>query len=244
MSGALTGKLAVVTGVTSGIGEALTTALLARGARVAGVGRDPAKLAAAALRWGRAFLPVEADLSSSTARARCIEVVREEGGAVDLLVNNAAEVVYETPARLGAERWRRLIEVNLLAAIELVEGLVPAMRRGGHVVNVSSVTTRFLANAKFAPYALTKAALEQFTQGLRLELEPRGIKVSLVVPGLVDTPAYDKVQGVEGALAKVREQVPTWLSAQDVAEAIVWMLERPPPAVVTELVIMPSGQAR
>src|SRR5207244_4498627 len=113
-----------------------------------------------------------------------------------------------------------------------------------HVINLSSVTTRFLANARFAPYALTKAAVERFTEALRLELQPLGVKVSLLAPGLVDTPIYDKVSGFEKTRARLTEQVPTWLRAEDVAEAIVWVFEQPEHVLVSELVILPREQPR
>jgi NADP-dependent 3-hydroxy acid dehydrogenase YdfG len=240
----LAGKVAVVTGVTSGIGAALTTRLLAEGMTVAGIARDARRLAAAAARWGSAFHPIHADLASPEVRQCGIEALVARFPHVDLLVNNAAECVYETPLGLGIERWRELLEVNLLAAIALVQALVPALQGHGHVVNVSSVTARFVANARFAPYALTKAAVERFTEALRLELQPLGIKVSLLAPGLVDTPIYDKVAGFEKARARLAEQVPTWLRAEDVAEAIVWMFAQPAHVLVSELVLMPRDQPR
>ena len=111
-------------------------------------------------------------------------------------------------------------------------------------MNVSSVVARHLPSAKFAPYAASKAALDCLSEALRLELHPRGIHVSRIAPGLVDTPIYDKVDGFERAREKIREQVPTWLSAADVAEAIVWMASRPAHLVVSELSLLPSAQAR
>jgi 3-hydroxy acid dehydrogenase/malonic semialdehyde reductase len=244
MHSSFAGKIAVVTGVTSGIGEALTTRLIAEGMTVAGVARDPGRLAAVAERWGDAFWPILADLASPEMREQSIGELVARFPRVDLLVNNAAECVYETPLALEIERWRTLLEVNLLAAIALVQALAPALRGGGHVINLSSVTTRFLANARFAPYALTKAAVERFTEALRLELQPLGVKVSLLAPGLVDTPIYDKVSGFEKTRARLAEQVPTWLRAEDVVEAIIWMFGQPEHVLVSELVILPREQPR
>jgi NADP-dependent 3-hydroxy acid dehydrogenase YdfG len=244
MHSCFAGKIAVVTGVTSGIGEALTTRLIAEGMTVAGVARHAGRLAAAAERWGDAFCPILTDLASPEMREQCIGELVARFPHVDLLVNNAAECVYETPLALEIERWRTLLEVNLLAAIALVQALTPALRGGGHVINLSSVTTRFLANARFAPYALTKAAVERFTEALRLELQPLGVKVSLLAPGLVDTPIYDKVSGFEKTRARLREQVPTWLRVEDVVEAIVWVFGQPEHVLVSELVILPREQPR
>jgi NADP-dependent 3-hydroxy acid dehydrogenase YdfG len=240
----MAGMVAVVTGVTSGIGEAMTTRLLADGASVVGIGRNPQRLAEAAQRWGPAFTPVELDLAARPERRRVLAGLRAELGRVDIIVNNAAECVFQTAVDLEAERLAELLEVNVLAGIELVQSLVGAMSTEGQVVNVSSVTARHVAHQRFTPYALTKTAVERFTEGLRLELAPKGIKVSLIVPGLVDTPIYDKVAGFDGARAALHKQVPVWLSADDVAEAMMWILTRPPSVVVSEVVILPRFQAR
>jgi NAD(P)-dependent dehydrogenase (short-subunit alcohol dehydrogenase family) len=182
---------------------------------------------------------VVADLALPDARAAAIDRVRALG-KVDALVNNAAECVYALPTELPMAEWRRLLEVNLLAAVDLVQGLAPAMGPDGHVVNVSSVTGRFLGAPRFAPYGLTKAALDYLSESLRLS----GLAVSVVAPGLVDTPIYGKVGGFAATEAKLRQAVPRWLDADDVAEAVVWLLDRPPHVVVTDLVLMPRGQPR
>jgi NADP-dependent 3-hydroxy acid dehydrogenase YdfG len=132
----------------------------------------------------------------------------------------------------------------VLAGIELVQCLVPKMPPGGHVVQLSSVTARHLPATKFAPYAMSKALSERFVEALRMELHPRQIKVSLIVPGLVATPIYDKVEGFERARAKLAASVKKWLEPDDVAEAALWMLTRPDHVAVSEVVIMPREQAR
>jgi NADP-dependent 3-hydroxy acid dehydrogenase YdfG len=244
MSGLLAGKSAVITGATSGIGEALAERAVAEGASVVGIGRNDEKLAAAAERWGDAFFPLRVDLARREERQAAIARIRERMERVDILVNNAAEVVYATPIGLDTAGWASLMETNVLAAIDLVQGLSPAFGPDAHVINVSSINARQIPSAKFAPYALTKAALERFTEGLRLELTPRGVKVSSIAPGLVSTPVYDKVAGFEGARAALKAQVPDWLPPAEVADAMVWMLTRPPGVVVSELSILPRGQAR
>jgi len=241
----LQGKLALVTGVTSGIGAATVRALLGEGMRVVGIGRDAARLDAAARGFGGAFRPLLADLASSEARWRALNELQafaEE--PVSLLVNNAAECVYESPLEVPAERMARLFEINVTAALDLIQGVARRMQAGSQIINLSSVVARHLPAAKFAPYAASKAALDCLSEGLRLELHPRGIRVSSVSPGLVDTPIYDKVQGFERARQKIREQVPTWLTPEDVASAIVWVASRPAHLVVSELSLLPSAQAR
>jgi NADP-dependent 3-hydroxy acid dehydrogenase YdfG len=237
-------KIAIVTGVTSGIGAALVTRMLAEGATVVGLARDRERLAAAAEIWGERFVSVTADLASPGERARAESEIKSQFDRVDILVNNAASCVYESPMTLSSEKWRALFEVNVFAVIELTRAVVPRMRKGGHVVNLSSVTGRFLPNERFAPYALTKSTIDHWHEGLRMELEMLGIKTTLIVPGLVDTAIYDKVAGFEKTRGKIKEQIPEWLTPEDVADAIVWSLSRPERVVVGELVLLPRGQAR
>jgi NAD(P)-dependent dehydrogenase (short-subunit alcohol dehydrogenase family) len=152
--------------------------------------------------------------------------------------------LYDSPLDVPAERLSRLFEINVTAALELTQAVARRMQPGAQIVNVSSVVARHLPAAKFGPYAASKAALDCLSEALRLELHPRGIRVTTLSPGLVDTPIYDKVQGFERARQKIREQVPTWLTPQDVASAIVWVATRPPHLVVSELSLLPSAQAR
>ena len=249
MTPMLGGRRYVVTGVTSGIGRAVAERLAVAGAEVLAVARSPEKLAALAAALpepARAGLTtVTADLADPAAVARCVEQVRERG-PLDGLVCNAAEIVYQTPLELPIDRWRRLLEVNVLANVALVQGLVPALVPGGHILTVSSVTADFVAHPRFAPYALTKTAIARLTDALRLELAGRGLKISSITPGLVDTEAYDKIEGgaFEPARRKLQEVIPKWLSAGDVADAVTWMLSRPDHVVIADLEILPVGQAR
>jgi NADP-dependent 3-hydroxy acid dehydrogenase YdfG len=238
----LEGQLAFVTGVTSGIGAATTRALLDAGMRVLGVGRDAAKLSDVAHELGPSFRPLLLDLADPEARRRALSDLGRE--PIRLLVNNAAECVYESALELLPERLARLFEINVIGLMEVTRAVTQRMNSGGHIVNLSSVVAQHLPAPKFAPYAASKAALDCFSEGLRLELHARGIRVSSIAPGLVDTPIYDKVQGFERARAKIKEQTPTWLSAEDVAQTVLWVVTRPAHVVVSELCVLPSAQAR
>jgi NADP-dependent 3-hydroxy acid dehydrogenase YdfG len=239
-------RTAVVTGVTSGIGEAVTAQLLRAGTEVIGFGRDGEGLARAAARFGDGFHPILADLARPADRERAVEALRALDRPVDVYVSNAAECLYQSPLEVSPEALARLFEVNVIAAVQLTQALVPLMRRGGQVVQISSVTARHLPGPRFAPYAATKAAGELLAEALRLELQARGIRVAVVSPGLVDTPLYQKVPGFEGAKAKITQALPvtSWLRPDDVAAAVLWVIDRPPHVVVSELVIMPTGQSK
>ena len=242
--GGVDGKLAVVTGATSGIGAAVARRLCAEGATVIGVGRRNDALAVETVQAEGRFIPVCADLADPAARAIALAEIKDRAPRIDLLINNAGEAAYASPLELGAAGWHALFELNLHAAIELAVGLAPHIAPGGHLINVSSVTARFAPNARFAAYAATKAALDHATEALRLELDPLGIHVTAIAPGLVDTPLYDKVAGFTATRDKIARQVPRWLSASDVADAILWVATRPAHVVIAELVVMPIGQGR
>jgi NAD(P)-dependent dehydrogenase (short-subunit alcohol dehydrogenase family) len=172
MSGALEGKLAVVTGATSGIGAALARRLYGEGATVVGIGRRHDALAQEAMRAEGRFIAVCADLADPRGRAQAIGELETCAPRIDLLINNAGEAAYAAPLELGAAGWRHLFEINVLAAVELAIALAPRIAPGGHLINVSSVAARFAANARFAAYGATKAALDRATEALRLELDP------------------------------------------------------------------------
>ena len=233
----------VVTGVTSGIGRATALKLIAAGACVTGLGRNENRLAGLAAELGASFTPMVLDLALPAERERAAAAL-VRGPAVDVFVSNAAEAVYDSPLTVEPATFRRLLEVNVCAPLELCQALVPAMPATGHVVQLSSVAARFVPNAKFGPYAVTKAAVTGLVDALRLELAPRGVRVTSIAPGLVDTPIYDDLPGFAAVREKLQEQVPEWLLPEDVAETIVWVLSRPRNVVVTELTVMPTGQAR
>ena len=244
MAGAMTGKVVAVTGASSGIGAATSRRLVAEGATVIGVGRRAAALAVEEVRSEGRFVAVSADLGDPAGRAAAIEAIAARAPRLDALVNNAGEAAYAGPLELGAAGWRALFEINLHAAIELALGLASLIPAGGNLINVSSITARFAPNVRFAAYAATKGALDRVTDALRLELDPIGVRVTSIAPGLVDTPLYDQVAGFGATREKISRQVPRWLEPADVADAIAWILSRPPHVVIADLVLLPSGQGR
>ena len=194
-------KTALITGASSGIGEAAARALAAEGYDVALVARraDLLELCAKQVEelGARAF-PIVADLADDTQTLRIVDEAHARLGRIDLLVNNAGYSPGAAIEQFSRQELRHIFDVNLLGALQLIGGVTPIMREqgGGRIVNVGSVAGMIPAPLAI-PYAATKVAMHSATDALRLELAPFGIKLSLVIPGFVDTAVFDNAR--EGA---------------------------------------------
>ncbi len=187
----LSGAVALVTGASSGIGEAVARGLAAAGARVILHGRDEERLAAVAEATGGTALTAE--LSDPADVTSLVESALAVAGRVDVLVNNAGLGWAGATADMPTGAAARIASVNLLAPIELTRSLLPAMldKRHGHVVFVTSIAGR-TGVAGEAVYAATKAGLDAFAESLRFELHDTGVGVSVIVPGVVRTAFFDR----------------------------------------------------
>lgn len=187
----LEGRVALVTGASSGIGRAVAPLLAERGASLALAGRDPQALAAVAERTGGQAL--EADLASPGGAERLAELVLERWGRVDLLVSNAGAGWAGDLAAMPLELAERLIALNLVAPVRLTRLLLPGMleRGSGHLVYVTSIAG-VTGVAREAVYSAAKAGLATFADSVREEVAGAGVTVSVVVPGVVDTPFFDR----------------------------------------------------
>jgi short-subunit dehydrogenase len=187
----LNGATALVTGASSGIGAAAAAALAASGARLLLTGRDEARLADVAARTGGVALPC--DLAAAGGPARLAEAVLAAGDEVDILVNNAGLGWAGPLGDLPPGKLGELMTVNLAAPIELTRLLVPGMvRRGrGRLVFVSSIAGVTGVRGE-AVYAATKAGLGTFAESLGYELRGHGVGVTMIVPGVIDTPFFSR----------------------------------------------------
>jgi short-subunit dehydrogenase len=185
------GAVALVTGASSGIGRAVALLLARRGARLALAGRDREALAAVAGRTGG--LVIAADLAEPDAAEEVAARALDRWGRVDLLVCNAGAGWAGELAEMPAEVADRLVAVNLLAPVRLTRILLPGMlRRGtGHLAYVGSIAGA-TGVAREAVYAATKAGLATFADSVREEVAGRGVGVSVTVPGVVDTPFFER----------------------------------------------------
>jgi short-subunit dehydrogenase len=187
----LAGKVALVTGASSGIGRASAVALARAGARVLAHGRAGDRLAALAAEIDA--VPLPADLSDPSAVRGLARAALDTAGRVDVLVNNAG-IGWAGPfTGMGDEDVPRLVAVNLVAPIELTRALLPAMlaRREGHLMFVGSIAGR-MGVAEEAVYAATKAGLDTFAESLRFEVHGTGVAVGVLIPGVVDTAFFER----------------------------------------------------
>jgi short-subunit dehydrogenase len=215
----VTGAVVLVTGASAGIGQAAAAKFAAKGARVLVHGRDPQRTYQVATEiGGRALI---ADLASAVDRERLAADALEAFGHVDVLVNNAGFGYLGPVSDMSVYVIRRLIEVDLLAAIELTRSLLPGMigRQRGAICFVTSIAGR-TGVAGEAVYSATKAGLDTFADSLRVETAGSGVNVSVVVPGVVDT-GFFETRGTPYMRSRPRP-----IPAQTVADAVVRAVAR------------------
>jgi short-subunit dehydrogenase len=218
------GAVCLVTGASSGIGRATAEALARAGARLVLVGRDPERLEEAAAVTGGA--PIVADLARREEVARVAREVEDRFGRVDILVNNAGIGLAGPFRDADVERIDELVAVNLLAPMLLTRALLPGMLESGSgaIVNVASIAGH-VGVRREAVYAATKAGLVVFAESLRQELVGTNVRVSLVSPGVIATPFFER-RGVPYA-----RRLPRPIPPKRVADAVVDVIRTGAPSV-------------
>ena len=238
---ARTGRVAVVTGASSGIGEATARALADTGHRLALLARRARRIQALASELGNGAIAITADVTDRVALAAAAERVQGELGGADILVNNAGVMLLAPFSGEQHAESRQMVEVNLLGAITATEVFLDQLRDGeGDLVNISSVAGR-TARPGNAVYAATKWAVNGWSEALRQELQP-GIRVTVIEPGAVATELTDHIthtsakQMAEGFYEQVA------ITAQDIAEIIAFAITRPHRVTLNEILIRPTAQ--
>ncbi len=221
----LTGRVALVTGATGGIGAATARALHARGARLAVTGRRAAELEAlAAELGGEGVLVVPADLADPAAPAALVEQVEGKLGSLDILVNNAGFTRDMLALRMGDADWAAVLEVDLTAPFRLARAALRGMmkRRHGRIVSIASIVG-VTGNAGQANYAAAKAGLIGMSKSLAQEVATRGVTVNVVAPGFVKTAMTDALP--EAARTKLLERIPAGRmgTPEDIGAAVVYL---------------------
>ena len=250
MSGSLEGRKVLITGASSGIGEACALAVVAEGGAVAlGARRKDRldELAAKINGGGGTAVAIETDIGEEEQAKQLVETANNELGGLDALVNNAGVMLLGPLQGADPEEWRTMIHVNLLGLLYCTHYALPIIRDGGggDVVNVSSVAGRTAALGS-GVYNMTKWGVVGFSESLRQEGAHIGVRVTCVEPGFVET----ELQGhntnpmVLDRIEKVREDTGDVLQAEDIASAIVFAIGQPKRAAINEILVRPSAEKR
>jgi 3-oxoacyl-[acyl-carrier protein] reductase len=221
----LTGKVALVTGATGGIGEGIARALHAQGAAVAITGRREAELARVAeALGGERVLVAPADLADPAAPAALVETVEGALGSLDILVNNAGFTRDMLALRMGDADWNAVLEVDLNAPFRLCRAALRGMmkKRWGRVVSIASIVG-VTGNAGQANYSAAKAGLIGMSKSLAQEVATRNVTVNVVAPGFVKTPMTDALNDAQKATLLSRIPSGRMGAPEDVAAAVAYL---------------------
>lgn len=237
----LTGRRALVTGASGGIGSATARALHAAGAAVGLSGTRVAPLESLAAELGPRAHVLPCDLADAAALAALPGQAQAALGGVDILVNNAGITRDDLLIRMGDDAWDQVIAVNLTAVARLTKGVVRGMMkaRWGRVVNIGSVVGH-TGNAGQANYAAAKAGLVGLSKALAAELAGRGVTVNVVAPGFVATPMTDKLGGDQKAAILAAIPAGRMGAPEEVAAAVLF-LASPEAAYVTGATLHVNG---
>ncbi|MDQ3537913.1 MAG: SDR family NAD(P)-dependent oxidoreductase [Actinomycetota bacterium] len=246
-NGRLAGKVALVTGASSGIGEATALALAAEGVAVAIGARRAERIDALADKiaadGGRA-LALDLDVTQEQQAHDAVGRTRADLGGLDIVVNNAGVMLLGPILNADTSDWRRMIETNVLGLMYVTNAALPHLveQGSGDIVQVSSVAGR-LARDGSGVYNASKWAVNAFSESLRQEVTARGVRVTLVEPGAVATELSDHITHAESK-QRVKDRVTKMraLQSSDIAAGVVYVVTQPAHVSVNEVLIRPTDQ--
>ncbi|NOY06677.1 MAG: SDR family oxidoreductase [Chlorobi bacterium] len=243
----LAGKVAIVTGASSGIGEALAMALAAEGVRVTLASRRISHLEDIYTRitdTGGEALICPTDVTSIDETRRMAELTLRTFGKIDILVNNAGVMLLSFIDKLKIDEWMRMVDVNIKGVMLCTAAVLPSMLENerGDIVNISSIAGSNVSPSSTV-YSATKAAVDAFSEGLRQELSPATcIRIINVKPGAVTTELTGHITDPDVFKMWEKHPLTQFLSAEDVACSIVHALDQPPHVSTNVLTVRPTRQ--
>jgi 3-hydroxy acid dehydrogenase/malonic semialdehyde reductase len=239
-------RTALVTGATAGFGQAIAHRLVRDGWRVIATGRRQDRLDALAAELGAALLPFPLDVTDPAAVAALPACLPEGWREVDALVNNAGLALGLDPAQSAKlSDWDRMVAVNVTGLIHVTRALLPGMvaRNRGHVVSLGSIAGTYPYPGGHV-YGASKAFVAQFMLNLKADLVGRQVRVTNIEPGLCGGTEFSAVRfGGDQARADAVYQGTTPLTAEDIAEAVAWVLALPAHVNINRIEMMPTCQA-
>ena len=252
MSNSLDGTVALITGASSGIGEATARALAARGAKVAVAARRLERLERLASEIGgegHTALAIQSDLTEQEQAIAAVDRTVDELGRLDIVVNNAGVMLLGPIEDAPTEEWERMIDLNLKGLVYTTHAALPHLlsaaedseRNCADVVNISSVAGR-VARQGSGVYNLTKHGVGAFSESFRQEFADRRLRSTIVEPGAVATELTDHLRDEIREQARERFAGMHLLEADDIADAIAYAVTRPWHVCLNEILIRPTEQ--
>jgi NADP-dependent 3-hydroxy acid dehydrogenase YdfG len=248
--GQLDGKVAAITGASSGIGQATALAIVAEGGSVtlaARRGERIADLAERIVAAGGNAVAIETDITDEAQANAFVEGTHRELGRLDILVNNAGVMLLGPVAGAPTEQWRQMIDVNLLGLLYCTHAALPIMGSAGSgdIVNVASVAGRIAAMGS-GVYNMTKWGVVGFSEALRQECALAGVRVTAIEPGWVDTElqGHNEHPLVVERMNEMIKAIDKILEPEDVARAITFAVTQPPHVSINEMLIRPTTSSR
>ncbi|WKB55756.1 SDR family oxidoreductase [Eleftheria terrae] len=250
-SNTLSGRVAVITGASSGMGRATALLLASHGAQVALLARRESalrELAADIRHAGGTALAIVTDVTNADALDAAASAVAREFGGADLLFNNAGVMLPGAIETQPFSEWQQQIDLNITAAMRVIQAFLPqleAAARQGRVVdliNTSSIAGQYVYSY-FAVYSATKAYVSHLTRQLRMELGPRDIRVSMLEPGITDTElqGHFTFQGATDWIANARKSI-EFLKPDDIARVVAFLAAQPRHVNLQQVAIMPTRE--
>jgi len=242
----IAGKVVVITGASSGLGEAAARHLADRGAAVALGARRTERIDALVEeieRGGGRALAVTTDVSRRDNVQTLVDLAIERFGRIDVMVNNAGLMPQSPLDRLRVDEWERMIDVNIKGVLYGIAAALPHMQRqkSGHIVNVASVAGHKV-RAGSAVYSATKHAVRVISEGLRQEVKPYGIRTTIISPGAVDTelPNSASEPDVKANLRKMYDDIA--IPADSFARVLAFAMSQPDDVDINEILYRPTRQ--
>jgi NADP-dependent 3-hydroxy acid dehydrogenase YdfG len=245
----LESRVALVTGASSGIGQATALALAAAGAHVVAAARRDDRLGEVVQQirsQGGSARAIRLDVSQRDEITATIDALGREEERLDILVNNAGVMLLSPVAEADPREWRQMLDVNLFGLMNACQLALPLLKRSptAHIVNIASVAGR-VSNPSASGYAASKFGVVGFSESLRREVYQLGIRVTVIEPGMVDSELGEKMAnaGMRSSLQQRRGTIEP-MQSQDIAAAVMYAVSQPSRVNVNEILLRPIGQER
>lgn len=244
----LQGKVALVSGASSGIGAATARKLAANGVKVGLAARRVERLEQLAKEIGAAggeSLVIEMDVVDQASVDAGVKKLVNTYGRIDIAFNNAGLMPISDVENLKTTEWHRMVDVNIKGVLNTTAAVLPYMQkqRSGHIVNTSSIAGRKVFPG-LSVYCATKHAITAFSEGLRLEISPKhNIRVTCIQPGAVESELFEHItdNGYRNQMEQLKDQM-TFLQSGDIADTVLFALQAPSYVDVAELFVLPTNQ--